>query len=497
MCQRDVLILLQVAESSGILKSKEGGDTVDYEQLKTLSETEKSSVYLVFDSEQQRVLVEKHLVGEVAVYQKLLKLRHPYLPKIESVRFEHGETIVIEEYISGGSLAQIKADERQLSRWLLELCEVLEFLHSSQIIHRDIKPSNLLLGEDGHIRLIDFDAAREQKESADNDTRLLGTRGYAPPEQYGFAQTDRRADIYSVGVTWKTLLGKRAESSTYRKILRKCTDLAPKKRYASAKSLALAWRMRNFARYLPWIYAALVVLAVWIGWNEYQEYQASLVEYTQVSYPEEALLLRTIEGQHMLAQVSALYEQGERHTIKIDLDLDGKRETLELKEKIGTQRPCIILTGGDSKKDSYGGDILHLLGSYFPVGTYMGQGDDNYSWVEDDTDYIQVTCLDLDELVADNTGVELLITIGDGKDHVVTAVFSYDPSMEIPLLYRGFMWGSSFIRQTESGSFEGMLRLNPYLESNLYYYGYEGMQEILGVDFHDYWNYFEMAWPMP
>ena len=92
-----------------------------------------------------------------------------------------------------------------------ELCEVLVFLHGYGIIHRDIKPSNLLLAPDGHIRLIDFDAAREGKPSADNDTRLLGTRGYAPPEQYGFAQTDSRADIYAAGVTMKQLLGKQAE----------------------------------------------------------------------------------------------------------------------------------------------------------------------------------------------------------------------------------------------------------------------------------------------
>ena len=103
---------------------------MDYERLKVLSETEKSSVYLVFDPQRQRMLVEKRMNGEIEVYRRLAELNHPYLPEIELVQIERGETIVIEEYIPGGSLAEIKADERQLSRWLLELCEVLEFLHS-------------------------------------------------------------------------------------------------------------------------------------------------------------------------------------------------------------------------------------------------------------------------------------------------------------------------------------------------------------------------------
>ena len=105
--------------------------------------------------------------------------------------------------------------------------------------------------------------------------------------------------------------------------------------------------------------------------------------------------------------------------------------------------------------------------------------------------------LDLDELVADNSGVELLLTIGDGNNHVVTAVFSYDPTQEIPWVYRGVMWGNSFIRQTESGAFEGVLHMNPYLDYNLYYYGYEGIHEVLCIDVQEYWDYHEKAWPMP
>lgn len=94
---------------------------------------------------------------------------------------------------------------------------------------------------DDHIRLIDFDAARVPKENREQDTVQLGTRGYAPPEQYGFSQTDERADIYALGVTIKQLLGGRAEKLRYRKTLSKCTSLDPEKRYSSVRRVKNAF----------------------------------------------------------------------------------------------------------------------------------------------------------------------------------------------------------------------------------------------------------------
>ena len=199
--------------------------------LETWKETEKSKVYLIYDQVQRCMAVEKHLTGHLDIYEKLQKLQHPYLPKIYDVRFEESETVVTEEYITGGSLVNITAGEKQLKRWFYEVCEVLSFLHKNGILHRDLKPANILLGGDGHIRLTDFDAARQEKEVADRDTRLLGTRGYAPPEQYGFSQTDERADIYALGVTFRELLGRASDKGRWKPILRRCTALDPKKRF--------------------------------------------------------------------------------------------------------------------------------------------------------------------------------------------------------------------------------------------------------------------------
>ena len=83
----------------------------------------------------------------------------------------------------------------------------------------------------------------------------LGTRGYAPPEQFGFAQTDARADLYALGATFRQLLGPVARKGRWRHILRRCTALDPKDRYASAvrsaaRSIAGARSAGLSARYV-------------------------------------------------------------------------------------------------------------------------------------------------------------------------------------------------------------------------------------------------------
>ena len=229
--------------------------------LEVWKETDKSKVYLIYDQTHHRIAVEKHLNGYLDIYEKLQTLQHPYLPKIYEVRFAENETIVVEEYITGGSLANISAGEKQLKRWFFEVCEVLSYLHKNGILHRDLKPANILSGGDGHIRLTDFDAARQEKTEADRDTRLLGTRGYAPPEQYGFSQTDERADIYALGVTFRELLGKAAHKGRWKSILRRCTAIDPAKRFRHIwqirVAMAVQWVCR---RILCPVAAALTVI---------------------------------------------------------------------------------------------------------------------------------------------------------------------------------------------------------------------------------------------
>lgn len=228
-----------------------------WQELQVLHISGRSRVVLLEETETGEKRVQKELRGWNPVYEQLKELSHPYLPSVYEVRRENDQTVVTEEYIEGANLAAVSLSQRQLTRLLLELCDVLEFLHGRGILHRDIKPSNLMLAADGHLRLIDFDAARREREEAEQDTQLLGTRGYAPPEQYGFAQTDARADIYAMGVTFRQLLGPLARKRRWKRILRKCTALDPKDRYHSAAQVSRAvWR----GRAKRWILRPILIL---------------------------------------------------------------------------------------------------------------------------------------------------------------------------------------------------------------------------------------------
>ncbi len=90
----------------------------------------------------------------------------------------------------------------------IRLCEVLDYLHSHQppIIFRDVKPDNIILTPDDHLYLIDYGVARYYRAGKSRDTIAFGSPGFAPPEQYGKAQTTAQSDIYSLGVTLYQLL---------------------------------------------------------------------------------------------------------------------------------------------------------------------------------------------------------------------------------------------------------------------------------------------------
>ncbi|MBQ5319309.1 MAG: serine/threonine protein kinase [Oscillospiraceae bacterium] len=212
-----------------------------YKIIKELDNDENSVVELIEDTGGKR-FVRRIMRGKVDVYLTLHKLLHRFLPKIEAAEFDGENTVIVEEYIENiGDLSCLDG-ECEIINAFCELCEVLNFIHGQGIIHRDIKPSNVLVANDGHIRLIDFDAARRYKEESSNDTRYLGTKGYAAPEQFGFAQTDFTADIYALGVTMKTVMGSLAQSRKYRDTIRKCTEFDPVNRYQSASAVRRSLR---------------------------------------------------------------------------------------------------------------------------------------------------------------------------------------------------------------------------------------------------------------
>ena len=113
--------------------------------------------------------------------------------------------MVTEEYISGETLdeklhRQGVMPPELVKYYIRQLLEALEQIHAQGIVHRDISPKNVLISTDGVVKLLDFDIARRRKQNQNADTTILGTVGFASPEQYGFLQTDATADIYALGV---------------------------------------------------------------------------------------------------------------------------------------------------------------------------------------------------------------------------------------------------------------------------------------------------------
>lgn len=220
-----------------------------FEKIKQLHSSEKSEIWLVNNLFDQKIYVMKEIKQAQLPYKQLKDIQHKILPKIFYVVEDEVSSIVIEEYISGKTLAEIYKEENFIEEKLLihivlQLCDGLRLLHKHHIIHRDIKPSNLILTNDDLIKLIDFDASRIEKDNRQSDTRYLGTKGYAPPEQYGFGQTDARSDIYALGITMKKLLGGNYRGSLLR-IIEKCTVLNPQERFQNIEELREKIKNRN------------------------------------------------------------------------------------------------------------------------------------------------------------------------------------------------------------------------------------------------------------
>ncbi len=203
------------------------GTVIDgkYEILKEIGRGGMSIVYLAMDKRLNKQWAVKEIrkkgsgKNDEIVVNSLLaeanlmkKLDHPALPRIVDI-IDNGITIyVVMDYIEGESLDKILGEfgaqpEELVVGWAKQLCDALLYLHSQKppIIYRDMKPANVMLKPEGNIKIIDFGIAREYKEQNLADTTVLGTKGYAPPEQYS-GQTDARSDIFALGMTMHHLL---------------------------------------------------------------------------------------------------------------------------------------------------------------------------------------------------------------------------------------------------------------------------------------------------
>ncbi len=227
-----------------------------YEYITDYIQKEFEAVKLMHSGERGTVSLLKHIVsgtlyvyrafsGSAEVYRKLIGIDCPNLPRIYEAAEKDGHAVVLEQFIQGDNIHEMLKgslfDRSETRAVVSDICCALSVLHSLNAVHRDIKPDNVILTSRGAV-LIDFDASRIYKTGSSADTNVLGTMGFAAPEQYGIGQTDPRADIYALGTLMNVMLtGKHPSTELapgrFGRIIKKCTMVNPDDRYKDIVSL--------------------------------------------------------------------------------------------------------------------------------------------------------------------------------------------------------------------------------------------------------------------
>ena len=233
---------------------------MEYHFRSVLKSSEKGDIQLVV-GEDGRLYVRRYRDISQELFRRLQGVSNPFLERITERSSDENGAYLISEYIEGMPVCDCTFTEKEAVRALLELCSAINALHKAGIIHRDIKPGNIIRGNDGHICLIDFDSSRLEKTYQSRDTEMLGTAGFAPPEQYGFMQTDSRSDIYSFGVTMEEILGENADKPKFRRIINRCTQFDPKKRYSDIMAVSRAIKRSSHTNYALFAAAGVIIAA--------------------------------------------------------------------------------------------------------------------------------------------------------------------------------------------------------------------------------------------
>ena len=229
-----------------------------------LKESEDSSTFLVKETATGILCVLKwgrnrqteFLRNEMEIMKKMADRKLSGIPKAYRIFEENGEAYLVREYIEGMSLAQMVLQkggisEAEICRISRKICQTAEQFQNPDepMIHRDIKPENIVVTPGGEVVFIDFGTMRSYKKDGSRDTFVVGTRGTAAPEQYGYTQTDQRTDVYAIGQTMLYMVSESYEmnqlsecavSRRMKKIIEKACSFEPDKRYGDAAQLRRA-----------------------------------------------------------------------------------------------------------------------------------------------------------------------------------------------------------------------------------------------------------------
>lgn len=229
-----------------------------------LKESEDSSTFLVKETATGILCVLKwgrnrqaeFLRNEMEIMKKMADRKLSGIPKAYRIFEENGEVYLVREYIEGMSLAQMVLQkggisEAEIYRISRKICQTAEQFQNPDepMIHRDIKPENIVVTPGAEVVFIDFGTMRSYKKDGSRDTFVVGTRGTAAPEQYGYTQTDQRTDVYAIGQTMLYMVSESYEmnqlsecavSRRMKKIIEKACSFEPDKRYGDAAQLRRA-----------------------------------------------------------------------------------------------------------------------------------------------------------------------------------------------------------------------------------------------------------------
>lgn len=229
-----------------------------------LKESEDSSTFLVKETATGILCVLKwgrnrqteFLRNEMEIMKKMADRKLSGIPKAYRIFEENGEVYLVREYIEGMSLAQMVLQkggisEAEICRISRKICQTAEQFQNPDepMIHRDIKPENIVVTPGGEVVFIDFGTMRSYKKDGSRDTFVVGTRGTAAPEQYGYTQTDQRTDVYAIGQAMLYMVSESYEmnqlsecavSRRMKKIIEKACSFEPDKRYGDAAQLRRA-----------------------------------------------------------------------------------------------------------------------------------------------------------------------------------------------------------------------------------------------------------------
>lgn len=221
-----------------------------YEPIRLLKKSPRGSVRLVRHRATGKKFILRKFTGSAEVYRHLLRYTCKNLPEVFEVASQDDRHAVLEEFVEGDNLGVLLQDAlfspKETRDIVTQICRALWVLHSMAAVHRDVKPENIILRGPDAV-LIDFDAARLHKPESENDTQVLGTVGFAAPEQYGLSQSDIRTDIYSLGVLINVMLtgehpSKKLAEGRMGRVVQRCTQVNPAKRYQNVLRLMEAIR---------------------------------------------------------------------------------------------------------------------------------------------------------------------------------------------------------------------------------------------------------------